>query len=225
MHILIVEDEQELAESMAVFLKGSDFHCDIAGNYTKALEKIYLQTFDCIIVDIMLPDGNGLELVRELKKNHSHSGVIIVSAKNALDDKITGLDIGADDYLTKPFHLPELSARIKSIIRRRQFDGEQEVIFNEIHVLPDTRQAFINKRLLELTPKEYELLLYFLSNCNRTLTREAIAEHLLGEQADMLDSFDFIYTHVKNLRKKIISAGGGDYVHTVYAIGYRFGVK
>ncbi len=225
MNILIVEDEKELAASMTDFLKESDYRCEAVYNYTQALGKINIYQYDCIIVDIMLPDGNGLELVRELKRNHSHSGVIIVSAKNALDDKIKGLDIGADDYLTKPFHLPELSARIKSIIRRRQFDGEQEVIFNEIHVLPDTRQVEVKEQPLELTPKEYELLLYFLSNRNRTLTREAIAEHLLGEQADMLDSFDFIYTHVKNLRKKIISAGGGDYVHTVYAIGYRFGVK
>ncbi len=225
MNILIIEDEKELADSMAAFLKESDYRCDAVYNYAQAMEKINIYQYDCIIVDIMLPDGNGLELVRTLKKNHSDSGVIIVSAKNALDDKIHGLDIGADDYLTKPFHLPELSARIKSIIRRRKFDGEQEVIFNEIRLLPDTRLVFVKEQQLELTRKEYDLLLYFISNRNRTLTREAIAEHLLGEQADMLNSFDFIYTHVKNLRKKIINSGGGDYVRTVYAIGYRFGGK
>jgi len=223
MHILIVEDEQELAESMAVFLQGSDYHCDIAGKYTTALEKIYLYTYDCIIVDIMLPDGNGLELVRELKKKHSHSGVIIVSAKNALDDKVKGLDIGADDYLTKPFHLPELGARIQAVIRRRQFNGEKQIVFREITVSPDERQVLVNNHKIKLTKNEYELLLYFIGNKNRVLTREAIAEHLLGEQADMLDSFDFIYTHIKNLRKKIIAAGGGDYIKTIYAIGYRFG--
>ena len=225
MNILIIEDEKELAESMATFLQQSGYHCEIANNYNQAGEKIALYVYECIIVDIMLPDGNGLELVRILKKNHSHSGVIIVSAKNALDDKILGLDIGADDYLTKPFHLPELSARINSIIRRRMFEGEQEILFNEIRLIPDSRQVFVLDQLLDMTPKEYDLLLFFLSNRNRTLTREAIAEHLLGEQADMMDSLDFIYTHIKNLRKKIMDTGGGDYVHTVYAIGYRFGEK
>ena len=225
MNILIVEDENELAESMATFLQQSGYHCEIANNYNQASEKIALYTYECIIVDIMLPDGNGLELVRALKKNHSDSGVIIVSAKNALDDKIQGLDIGADDYLTKPFHLPELSARINSIIRRRMFEGEQEILFNEIRLIPDRHQVFIQEQLLDVTPKEYELLLFFISNRSRTLTRVAIAEHMLGGQADMLDSHDFIYTHVKNLRKKIMDAGGGDYVHTVYAIGYRFGEK
>lgn len=225
MNILIIEDEKELADSIKVFLKESDFRCDVVYTFKQALEKISIYQYDCIVADIMLPDGNGLELVRILKKNHSHSGVIIVSAKNALDDKIEGLDIGADDYLTKPFHLPELSARINSIIRRRMFEGEQEILFNEIRLIPEKRQVFVQDQLLEMTPKEYDLLLFFLSNRNRTLTREAIAEHLLGEQADMLDSFDFIYTHVKNLRKKIIEAGGGDYLHTVYAIGYRFGGK
>ena len=223
MHILIIEDERELAVSMEKFLAKNNFRCDLALNFEQALEKINLYNYDCIIVDVMLPDGNGLEIVRELKKKHSRSGVIIVSANNALDDKIKGLDIGADDYLTKPFYLPELSARINSILRRRTFDGEQEVIFNEIRLLPEDRLVFVSDKILDLTPKEYDLLLFFISNHARTLSREAIAEHLLGEQADMLDSFDFIYTHVKNLRKKIISAGGGDYLHTVYSIGYRFG--
>ncbi len=225
MHILIIEDEEGIAESIHNYLSKNNFRCDIAFNFEQAMEKINLYSYDCIMVDVMLPDGNGLEVVRELKKKHSRSGVIIVSANNALDDRIKGLDIGADDYLTKPFYLPELSARINSILRRRKFDGEQEVIFNEIRLLPEDRLVFVADKILDLTPKEYDLLLFFISNHARTLSREAIAEHLLGDQADMLDSFDFIYTHVKNLRKKIITAGGGDYVHTVYAIGYRFGGK
>lgn len=225
MNILIVEDERELADSMAAFLQSNDYHCDLASNFAQALEKVHLNHYDCIIVDIMLPDGNGLELVRELKKNHSDSGVIIVSAKNALDDKITGLQIGADDYLTKPFYLPELAARIQAVIRRRRFNGEKQIVFHEITVNPDEHQVLVNGKEIKLTKNEFELLLYFIGNKNRVLTREAIAEHLLGEQADLLNSFDFIYTHVKNLRKKIMQAGGGDYIKTIYAIGYKFGEK
>ena len=225
MNILIVEDERELADSMAAFLQSNDYHCDLASDFAQALEKVHLNHYDCIIVDIMLPDGNGLELVRELKKNHSDSGVIIVSAKNALDDKITGLQIGADDYLTKPFYLPELAARIQAVIRRRRFNGEKQIVFHEITVNPDEHQVLVNGKEIKLTKNEFELLLYFIGNKNRVLTREAIAEHLLGEQADLLNSFDFIYTHVKNLRKKIMQAGGGDYIKTIYAIGYKFGEK
>ncbi len=225
MNILIVEDERELADSMAAFLQSNDYHCDLAPDFAQALEKVHLNHYDCIIVDIMLPDGNGLELVRELKKNHSDSGVIIVSAKNALDDKITGLQIGADDYLTKPFYLPELAARIQAVIRRRRFNGEKQIVFHEITVNPDEHQVLVNGKEIKLTKNEFELLLYFIGNKNRVLTREAIAEHLLGEQADLLNSFDFIYTHVKNLRKKIMQAGGGDYIKTIYAIGYKFGEK
>ncbi len=224
MNILIVEDEQELADSMVNYLQKNAYHCEVALNFTQAMEKVNLFSYDCIIVDIMLPDGNGLELVRELKRNHADSGVIIVSAKNALDDKINGLKIGADDYLTKPFHLPELSARLQAVIRRRQFHGEKKIVFGQITVYPDERQVMVNEQEIELTKNEYELLLYFLANQNRVLSRQAIAEHLLGEQADFLDSFDFIYTHIKNLRKKILNAGGDDYIKTIYAIGYRFGL-
>lgn len=224
MNILIVEDEQELADSMVNYLQKNAYHCEVALNFIQAMEKVNLFAYDCIIVDIMLPDGNGLELVRELKRNHADSGVIIVSAKNALDDKINGLNIGADDYLTKPFHLSELSARLQAVIRRRQFHGEKQIVYGQITVYPDERQVMVNEQEIELTKNEYELLLYFLANQNRVLSRQAIAEHLLGEQADYLDSFDFIYTHIKNLRKKILNAGGDDYIKTIYAIGYRFGL-
>jgi len=223
MNILIVEDETELAQAMASFLETSNFRCDLAYTFDQASEKIHVYHYACVVVDIMLPDGNGLDLVRSLKQIHSPSGVIIVSAKNALDDRLSGLDIGADDYLTKPFHLPELAARINAILRRRQFKGQQELDLGTLHVAPGPRRASIKGTELDLTGKEFDLLLYLMANLDRTLTREAIAEHLLGEHADMLNSFDFIYTHVKNLRKKLVEAGGQDYIHTVYSIGYRFG--
>jgi DNA-binding response OmpR family regulator len=156
--------------------------------YQAALEKIHMYQYDCVIVDITLPDGNGLNIIRELKENHIDTGIVIISAKNSLDDKIVGLDIGADDYITKPFHLSELNARIKSIIRRRNFGGTNEIILNEIRILPEQMQVFVQEKETILTKKEFDLLMFFLSNKNRVLTKESIAEHLWGEEMDMADS-------------------------------------
>jgi DNA-binding response OmpR family regulator len=222
MKILIVEDESDLSNSITTYLRQEKFNCEAVLNYADALEKIYLYNYDVIVVDITLPDGNGLELIRELKKNRSKSGIIIISAKNALDDKISGLDIGADDYLTKPFHLSELNARIKSIIRRRDFDGNNQIILDELNIDPELLTVKVNDQLLNLTRKEYDLLLFFLANKDRVLSKESIAEHLWGDNIDMVDSYDFLYSHIKNLRKKIIEKGGRDYIQSVYGIGYKF---
>jgi DNA-binding response OmpR family regulator len=222
MKILIVEDERELLNSITTYLKQESFVCESVMNYADAIEKIYLYNFDVIVVDITLPDGNGLELIQKLKKNKSKSGIIIISAKNALDDKVSGLEIGADDYLTKPFHLSELNARIKSIIRRRDFDGNNEIVINELKINPGGNIVKVNEQLLSLTKKEYDLLLFFLANKNRVISKESIAEHIWGDNIDMVDSFDFLYSHVKNLRKKIMEKGGKDYIRTVYGIGYKF---
>ncbi|MCB0844387.1 MAG: response regulator transcription factor, partial [Bacteroidetes bacterium] len=180
---------------------------------------------EIMVLDIMLPDGNGLDLLKKWKEEKPETGVLIISAKNSLDDKLTGLDWGADDYLTKPFHLPELNARVKAIYRRRNFNGNNMVEFNEITINPDNVEVFVNDNLLSLTRKEYELLLYFLVNKNRVLTKQSIAEHLWGEQIDLYDSFDFVYQHIKNLRKKLTQAGGKDYITTVYGIGYKFNTR
>ena len=225
MKLLIVEDERELAKAIKEYLLQDDFLCEIADTFEEALEKLGLYNYDCAVVDIMLPDGNGLQLVKHLKNKHSDTGIIIASAKNALDDRIKGLELGADDYLTKPFHLSELSARIKSILRRRYFNGENTIVLDDIKIKLDERQVYINDAEINLTVKEYELLLYFMGNKNRVLTREAIAENLVGDQADMMDSFNFIYTHVKNLRKKIIAGGGKDRIKTIYSIGYKFSAE
>lgn len=222
MKILIVEDEKYLLESFKKYLSAENLNCEIADDYEGALYKLNVYSYDCVIIDIMLPDGNGLELVKYLKENHNESGIIIVSAKNSLDDKIIGLELGADDYLTKPFHLAELNARIKSVIRRKKFNGNQEIILNKIKIIPLSHDVFVNNNSLELTKHEYNLLMFFVSNKNRVLTREAIAENLLGDNADLMDSFDFIYTHIKNLRKKILSSGGKDYIKTIYSLGYKF---
>jgi DNA-binding response OmpR family regulator len=225
MKVLIVEDEIDLINSITAYLKQENFVCESVMNYSDAIEKIYLYNFDVIVIDITLPDGNGLELIKELKKNKSKSGIIIISAKNALDDKVSGLEIGADDYLAKPFHLSELNARIKSIIRRRNFDGNNEIVLNELKINPAEFSVQVNGELLNLTKKEYDLLLFFLSNKNHVISKESIAEHIWGDNIDMVDSYDFLYSHVKNLRKKILEKGGHDYIRTVYGIGYKFEVN
>ncbi|MBI5217985.1 MAG: response regulator transcription factor [Bacteroidia bacterium] len=221
MKILVIEDETELLSDIIRYLMQEGYVCESAVTYDSAIEKTDLYNYDCIIVDIMLPGGNGLDVIKELKKTKPETGVVIISAKNALDDKITGLHIGADDYITKPFHLSELNARVKSVIRRRNFIGKNEVVFNEIKINTDRMQVFVNNQIIILTKKEYDLLLYFLSNINRVITKESIAEHLWGDNMDMADSFDFIYTHIKNLRKKIIEKGGLDYIKTIYGMGYK----
>lgn len=222
MKLLLVEDEPELSRSICEYLMNENYLCETALTLDQAIEKVNLYQYDCVVIDIGLPDGSGLEVIRELKKNGSGAGIIIISAKNSLDDKVTGLDIGADDYLTKPFHLPELNARLKSVIRRRNFGGTSEIILDNMKILTDSREVTVGGQPLNLTRKEYELLLFFLSNRNRILSREAIAEHLWGDETDTADSFDFIYTHIKNLRKKILEKGGVDYIRTVYGMGYRF---
>ena len=222
MKILIVEDEKALADNLNAYLTRGGLRCEVAAQYQAAVDKLSYNEYDIVLLDIMLPDGNGLDLLRMLTKEHPEIGVLITSAKNSLDDKITGLELGADDYLGKPFHLPELSARIKAIYRRRKFQGQTEVTFNEIHVNTETMEAWAGEELLLLTGKEYELLLFFIANKKRVLTKQSIAEHLWGDNVDFLDSFDFVYQHIKNLRKKITAAGGNDYIQTIYGMGYKF---
>ncbi len=223
MKILLIEDELELATSVLDFLKSEHYLVELASDFPTAYEKAIVYEYDCLIVDINLPGGGtGLDVIRALKKLHPAAAVIIISARNGLEDRIVGLDLGADDYLTKPFHLPELNARLKALLRRRHFGGSSDIVFHEIKVKPAERNVYIKENLLDLTPKEYDLLLYFLSNQHHVLRRESIAEHLLGDDADQMDDFNFIYSHIKNLRKKLIDRGCLDYVKAVYGIGYKF---
>ncbi|MDB4582300.1 response regulator transcription factor [Draconibacterium sp.] len=222
MKLLIVEDETALQEEMKNFLEKENFLCEVAGNYYDAEDKISIYDYDIALIDITLPGGNGLQLIKKLKQQNTNTGIIIISAKNSLNDKLNGLDIGADDYLTKPFYLAELNSRIKAVLRRRKFNGATTIVFNEIEVLPDEGGVKIDGNMISLTKKEYELILFFITNKNRILTHESIAEHLWGDNIDLADNFDFIYTHINNLRKKITKAGGNDYVKTVYGMGYKF---
>ncbi|WP_326983519.1 response regulator transcription factor [Chryseobacterium sp. MYb264] len=222
MKILIIEDEPELAKSIAEYLSEENYLCEFATTFHEAFDKIKSFTYDCILLDISLPDGNGMKILEELKKENKQDGVIIISAKNALDDKIRGLQIGADDYLTKPFHLSELSARIYSVIRRKQFSSTNVIIQNELQVDLLSKTVLVKNSPVILTKKEFDLLLYFLGNKNKVISKSALAEHLSGDFADMLDNHDFVYAHIKNLKKKLSDAGYDNYLKTVYGTGYKW---
>jgi DNA-binding response OmpR family regulator len=225
MKVLIIEDEVELLIAISNFLTKEDYVCELAENFINADEKLAIYEYDIILLDISLPDGNGLRLLDTVRKFQKLAGVIIISARDSLDYKIKGLDLGADDYMTKPFHLSELNSRIKALLRRKQFDGTDTVTFNEISISTSGRSVSINGIPVTLTRKEYDLFLYFIVNRERVLTKEAIAEHLWEDNIDMSDNFDFIYTHLNNIRRKIRTAGGKDYIKTIYGSGYKFSDK
>lgn len=222
MKLLIVEDDRSLCRSINDYLKMEGHICEVVLTLNDALQKAGVNKYDCIILDIGLPDGNGLDLIREMKTRKLTGGILILSAKSSLDDKVVGLKIGADDYLTKPFHFAELSARINSIHRRNNFLGLNEITFNELRVKTEDNQVYVNDTLLILTKKEYDLLLFFMANTNRIITKESIVEHLWGDNVILTDSFDFVYTHVKNLRKKIVATRGRNYIKCIYGFGYKF---
>lgn len=222
MKLLIIEDEKALSEAIHSYLEQEGYLCECALDFPSAEEKVALYAYDCILLDITLPGGSGLELLNRIRQNNTKAGVIILSAKNSVEDKITGLDRGADDYISKPFNLSELNSRIKSLLRRRSLGPDPELSFENIHINTDAKTARVKDTELSLTKKEYELLLYLILNKNRIITKNSIAEHLWGDDMDMVDSYDFIYTHIKNLRKKLLAAGSPDYMKTVYGMGYKF---
>lgn len=222
MKILIIEDETDIAASIKEYLKTNDIHCETANNYQTAADKIAMYDYDCILVDLMLPDGDGFDLLKELKLLNKTEGVIIISAKEALETKIEGFNLGADDYLTKPFHLSELLVRIQALVRRKKFDGNNKIIFNEIEIDTLSKSVKIGGKKIDFTKKEIDLLLFLIGNKNKVLSKSAIAEHLSGDMADMLDNHDFIYAHIKNLKKKLNDAGSDDYIKSVYGIGYKW---
>jgi len=224
MKILIVEDERELLESMVTYLKGENYLCETAADYKTARQKIESFNYDCILLDVSLPDGNGLSLLKELKADKKTDGVIVISAKNSIQDRIKGLNSGADDYLAKPFHLSELNARISAVIRRRRFEGNKILVFHEMTIDLAAKTISVNNKNVDLTRKEFDLLLYLAYNKNRVLSKNAIAEHLSGDEVEFLDNFDFIYTHMKNLKKKLHHAGCKDYIKSVYGLGYKFDI-
>lgn len=225
MKLLIVEDELELANLIIKYLQTEKFICDVSYNYRDASEKIYLYDYDCVIVDITLPDGSGMELIREIKEKKSDAGIIIISAKNSIDDKIAGLDLGSDDYITKPFHLSELNARIKSLLRRKHTQGSNTIEVNELKINLDSRSIFIHNELVEFRPKEYDILLYFILNKDKVINKNSIMEYFWGDNTYSSGSYDFIYAQVKNIRKKLLDNNCKDYLITIYGVGYIFDTK
>lgn len=225
MKLLIVEDNEDLMQNIQTYLQREGYVCSLAKDYEAGFDKIMSHTYDVVLIDIMIPNGDGLQLLQELKSVRPETGTIIISAKDSLDDKVHGLEIGADDYITKPFQLPELQARIKAVHRRNSLGGEDIMQINEIEINTSTMGVSVQDTPANLTPKEYELLLYFASNANHVLSKQNIAEHLWGDYVDHLDNLDFVYQHIKNLRKKLQKAGSKDYIESVYGIGYKFNVK
>jgi len=222
MKILLVEDNQILVDELKSFFEEQGYLVEVATSFNLASQKVAVYEYDVIILDLGLPDGNGLDLIPLVRKTSTETIILILTARDAVEDKVKGLELGADDYLTKPFHKAELNARVRSQLRRKKFAGKNELTFHEIRVDLQAAQVFVKGQPLNLTRKEYDLLIYFLYNPNRLLTKESIAEHLWGDHIDQADSFDFIYNHIKNLRKKIMAAGGKNYVKAMYGMGYKF---
>jgi DNA-binding response OmpR family regulator len=222
MKLLIIEDQKELSDSICSYLSRDMFVCETAYDYHMAIEKISLYEYECIILDINLPLGSGLGILKELKDLGKADGVLIISARNSLDDKVKGLNLGADDYLTKPFHMPELAARVAAIIRRKSFEGKTKIALEGLSIDLQDKTVKGPDGQIDLTKKEHDLLLYFIGNKNKVVTKEAIVEHLWGDSIDMADNYDFIYSHIKNLRRKLVQAGCADNIRAVYGVGYKF---
>lgn len=225
MKILIIEDEPSLRELIQRSLEKERYVVEAAADFQSGLRKIEDYDYDCVLLDIMLPDGNGLNLLEQLKKMRKRENVIIISAKDSLDDKVLGLELGADDYLPKPFHLAELNARIKSVIRRQRRDGEMDIRLANIRIVPDTFQVFVNDKEIELNRKEYDILLYFANRPGRLVNKNTLAESVWGDHIDQVDNFDFIYAQIKNLRKKLKDAGALAELKAVYGFGYKMTVE
>ena len=225
MKILIIEDEPSLRELIQRSLEKERYVVEAAAVFQSGFRKIEDYDYDCVLLDIMLPDGNGLNLLEQLKKMRKRENVIIISAKDSLDDKVLGLELGADDYLPKPFHLAELNARIKSVIRRQRRDGEMDIRLANIRIVPDTFQVFVDDKEIELNRKEYDILLYFANRPGRLVNKNTLAESVWGDHIDQVDNFDFIYAQIKNLRKKLKDAGALAELKAVYGFGYKMTVE
>ncbi len=224
MKVLLTEDNKELQQNIISYLQNEGIICECASNIWECKDKLSGYEYDVIILDRMLPDGDGIDLIQHIKDRKIDSGILVASAKDQINDKVEGLNLGADDYITKPFYMTELVARLNALYRRRKFEGNQTIKAGNIEIDTDNRKVTANGSDVNLTKKEYDLLLYFFANQNRIITKMAIAEHLWGDYTDALDSLDFVYQHIKNVRKKIMGVGGLDFIQTVYGAGYRFSI-
>ncbi len=222
MKILVIEDEKELSKNIAKFLSDDNYLCEQAYDFDSAIEKISLYTYDCILLDLNLPGGDGIQVLKEIKIRHINSGVIILSARGSLDDKIEGLKIGADDYLSKPFSLSELSIRIYALMRRQQFSHSNLLTSGNLEIDLLSKTAKVKDRIINLTRSEYDLLLFLIGNKKRIVSKDSIAEHLSGDMADMFDNYNFVYAHIKNLKAKLSEEGCDCMIKTIYGTGYQW---
>lgn len=225
MKILVIEDEPEMRKLVKHFLEGENYVVETARDFHAGSDKIAAFDYDCILLDIMLPGGNGLALLQELKRMGKADSVIITSAKDSLDDKIKGLDLGADDYLTKPFHMAELNARIKSVLRRRKLDGKHLLEWENVSINMEERSVLVDRHAMDLNRKEFDILVFLLSNKMRVVSKSAIAENIWGDYIDQANDFDFIYSQIKNLRKKLRAYKANIDINTVYGVGYKLTIK
>lgn len=222
MKILLIEDEKAFALDVINYLNGQDTTCEWVNTRQLAIEKIHHYEYDCILLDLTLPDGNGMQILEFLKEQNKLEGIIIISAKDTLEVRLEGLKLGADDFLMKPFHLAELMARIQAVVRRKKYDGNNSISFNEILIDILAKSVKVNNQNIDLTKTEYDLLVYLISNKNKVISKATLAEYLSGDMADMLDNHDFIYAHIKNLKKKLSASGAVDYLKTIYGSGYKW---
>lgn len=222
MKVLVVEDEKGISDAIASYLNSQKYVFDVAFTYLEASLKVNDNDYDCVVLDVGLPDGNGLDLISEIKERNKTTGIIIASAKGAVEDRIKGLELGADDYVTKPFHLSELSARLFAVHRRRYLNAENVLKSNKIEIDIVAHSVLVAGHEVELTNKEYELLVFFVGNRNRVLTKQSLSEHLWGDEVNFAHNYDFLYAQVKNLRKKLEKNGAGKVIHTAYGLGYKF---
>lgn len=225
MKLLIIEDEKALSDSIVSYLSHEEYLCEQVFTFAEAMEKTGAYEYDCILLDLMLPGGSGLDILRTIKRDNPAAGVIIISAKDSIDDKVEGLKIGADDYLAKPFHLPELGMRIFALLRRKCFSAANVISTGPVSVDLLRRSVAVGDRSLELTKSEYDLLLFLVENRRRVVSKSAVAEHLSGDVADMMDDFNFVYAHVKNLKAKLASAGATGCIKTYYGAGYKWDIE
>ncbi|RYF22970.1 MAG: response regulator transcription factor [Flavobacteriales bacterium] len=221
MKLLLVEDEVDLLEVIRESLEKEFFVVEAVNNYADALSKLVSHQYDCVLLDIMLPDGNGLDLLAKLKQLGKSDNVIIISAKDSLEDKLKGLQMGADDYLVKPFHIAELNARIKSVLRRKFLGGKNTMVLANAIIDMDSRQVAVNGVDLAFNRKEFDILSYLAVNSNRLVNKVALAEQVWGDYIDEADDFEFIYSQIKNLRKKLKDSNSGLEIKAVYGVGYK----
>lgn len=222
MKVLFVEDEPVLLDEMETYFSSLDFVCEQAATFCQAEQKLRNYMYDIVVLDITLPDGSGIDLIEDIRNSNMETGILILSAKDSLQDKLKGLNLGADDYLTKPFYLEELNARVNAIYRRKTLKGAEQIAFDDFTMEPLSKSLFFKDLEINLTRKEYDMLTYFVINRNRVVSKTSIVEHLWGDHFDQNDNFDTVYVHMKNLRKKLSSVSGKEYIKTVYGMGYKF---